>query len=100
MKKTLPIILLITMIVLSACGLKASAPMETVDYYSGNSAEGLVMEMPEAQSAPAPAADMERSSVASDAVGNQMQERMVIQNADLTIVVADPQEKMVERKNA
>lgn len=94
MKKTLPFIILISTIVLSACGLKAEAPMEAGDYYADNSAEGMVLGLPESQSAPAPSVEMDRNSIKTDAVSYETQDRMVIQNADLTIVVSDPESKL------
>ena len=42
----------------------------------------------------APSAEMDRSGGKSDALNNQIQERMVIQNADLTLIVTDPESEM------
>jgi len=93
MKKIAPFGLMILMIILSACGLKAAPIANDMIYPESPSVEGLAMESAD-QSAYAPSADMDRSSGKSDAVNNQIQERMVIQNADLTIIVSDPESEM------
>lgn len=91
MKRTL-FISLAAAIILSACGL-APAAQRSSDFAEG--APPAQPAMPEVFEAPAPAADS-----ASNATGAGFEpaavERLVIQNADLSIVVINPEAKMDE----
>ena len=91
MKKRLIFVLMIVVLTLSACASKAAS----MDQYVGapSVVGGEVAPQP-GMEAVAPSADGSQNSVKRDAVGNQVQDRIVIQNADLTIVVADPQAKL------
>jgi hypothetical protein len=93
MKKIAPFGLLILMIILSACGLKATSNINDMVYPESPSVEGLTMESAP-QSSYAPSADMDRSDGKTVAVNNQIQDRLVIQNADLTIIVTEPDSEM------
>ena len=82
---------LIAALALAACGSMAAAPQASYDY----AAE------PEMMFAEAPAEAMEKSVAdfeSNTATGSGFEaaevKRMVIQNADLSIVVADPETKM------
>jgi hypothetical protein len=91
MKYRALMILLISVIVLSACAVKSAAPdpyLGAPSGYGGDVAPQPVME------SGAPSTDGSRNSVKTDASGAQVQDRIVIQNADLTIVVANPQAKL------
>jgi hypothetical protein len=98
MKKKLSFIFLVLALILTACGTKAIAPtlqspyLESRDYgtgggpadqYSGESAAMPTM----APSSPTNGSNLSASSAAA-------QERLVIMNANLTVVVADPQSKL------
>lgn len=86
-------VLMITALVLSACGTKAAAPDEYLSYSEAPVAGGVAPE-PAAQDAMAPSTEMNRNTVKTEFSNSQVQERLVIQNADLSIVVADPEIKM------
>ncbi len=96
MKRTIIILLLATLLI-SACATRAAAP----DYYESIEPEYDARSYTDG--APAPVA-VEEASAGDTAAGYDpyktanssvpVQERLVIQNADLTIVVADPQAKM------
>jgi hypothetical protein len=71
-----------------------------LSYGMGGGGSPPVMEVPAAE-APAPAFDTAESSVgdAYNAAQPQAQERLVIENADLAIVVTDPKARMTEINN-
>ncbi len=93
--KRILFLLVIATLLLSACGAAAREENRSLGYGGG-----APMEMPEAM--PPVAADMDafndgQKAVDTSAVGNGNaagQDRLVIQNADLTIVVKDPAAKM------
>jgi hypothetical protein len=93
MKRTLFITLAIALI-LSACGAGAAPSLRELDFAQGAPAAAPEMVF-EAPMAPEPAADS-----SANAAGGGFQpaavERLVIQNADLSIVVIDPEAKMDE----
>lgn len=91
MKKRIFFLLLISTIVLSACAPKAAS----MDQYLGapSAYEGGAPTQSAMESV-APTSDASRNAVKTDASGAQVQERIVIQNADLTLVVVDPQAKL------
>jgi hypothetical protein len=93
MKKTVLFSLFILMITLSACGLKAASVNQNSGVPEAPAGEGLVGDSAESY---APSAALDRGLGNTDAAKNQIQERMVIQNADLTIVVSKPELKMTE----
>ena len=85
---------LATALILSACGVGAAPTQRSFDFAGGGAAPAAPEMMSEApMEAPAPAADF-----TSNAAGNGFEpaavERLVIQNADLSIVVIDPEVKM------
>lgn len=106
MKRTLFIILAVVAVFLiigfsfTSLTMRASSPVALdrgLNYGSGGGSPP-VMEMPAAE-APAPALDSSASSVRdafNAAQPAQAQERLVIQNADLAIVVKDPKARMAE----
>jgi len=101
MKKSLVFIPLILSILLAACGVRqAFAPISTSLLPEKNLPLGVAQSAP-ALEAPAPTAgplsvDLSGTSSASGvaAAGNPAQDRLLIMNVDLSIVVADPQGKM------
>ncbi|HKZ43722.1 MAG TPA: DUF4349 domain-containing protein [Anaerolineales bacterium] len=95
MKKIAFFSLLILMITLSACGLKAASVSQNSGVPEVSVGEGLGMESAPVDSY-APSAAMDRGLGNIDSSKNQIQERMVIQNVDLSIVVPDPEIKMTE----
>jgi len=92
MKKRILFVLMIAALALSACGSRAASP-DQYSYSEGPMAGGAAPEL-SVQEAPAPLDDMNRNTVKTELSNTQLQERLVIQNADLSIVVADPQTKM------
>jgi hypothetical protein len=91
MKRLLIVLMLIASVVLTACGSRA-APTVYVDQQS---AVGRAPEMPAATMAPAEAEKSAADSFnAGSAVPPAQQDRLVIQNADLAIVVKDTKAKM------
>lgn len=94
MKKRLVIILICLSIVLAACGLKAaSAP--SPDLYPQDAGGAPAYENPpSATQSSQDYADANKTAGELYANSAQTQERLVIMNADLTIVIADPQAKM------
>jgi hypothetical protein len=87
----LPIIALLT---LSACGgSMAAAPAQRSMDFAESSAP--MMEAPAESFAPAPSAEYESNAAGFGTEAAQV-ERLVIQNADLSIVVADPKSKLDE----
>lgn len=96
MKRTVYVFILFALL-LTACGA-ASTPSPDI-YFSGGGADGVyderiaLPEAPVAMPAPTFTASYE-TDVAAALPGAQ--ERLVIQNADLAVVVTDPQAKMTE----
>jgi hypothetical protein len=96
MKRTFFIVLTAALI-LSACGVGAAPSLRELDYAQGvpAAAPEMVFEAPMEALPPEPAADS-----AANATGSGFQpaavERLVIQNADLSIVVIDPEAKLDE----
>lgn len=91
MKNRVLLILLIAVLTLSACASKATSP----DQYAGAPVGVGGGEVPQPQmESIAPSTDGSRGSVKTDNSVTQMQDRIVIQNADLTIVIADPEAKL------
>ena len=80
-------------LILSACGAMASAPQRSYDYAEPAAAPEMMFAAEEPMEAPA-------SDSASNAAGGGFEaaavERLVIQNADLSIVVIEPEAKMDE----
>lgn len=93
MKKRMLFALMIAALALSACGTKVASSDEYLSYPEGPMAGGVAPE-PVAQDALAPSEDMNRNMVKTEFSNSQIQERLVIQNVDLSIVVADPQAKL------
>jgi hypothetical protein len=93
MKKRILFLLMIAALALSACGTRAASSDQYSEYAQPPMAGGVEAPMP-AMEALSPSDDMSRNTVKTDFSNTQLQERLVIQNADLSIVVADPQIKM------
>jgi hypothetical protein len=89
MKRLLIVLILITAVVLTACGSRAVATT-----FVDQSAGGRAPEAPMATMAPAQAEKSADSFNAGSAVPPAQQDRLVIQNADLAIVVKDTKAKM------
>ena len=94
MKRKLLFILVVTALLLGACAPAAATPSPVSRSLSGGSA-------PQDFNAPAappqPAVKNESSTNSTNTTGNPVsQDRIVIQNADLSIVVKDPEAKMLE----
>ncbi len=94
MKNRILFVLMIAALTLSACATKAASPDQYLSYAEGPTSGGGAEAPLPAMEALAPADDMSRNNVKTDYSNTQLQERLVIQNADLSIVVADPQIKM------
>ncbi len=87
MMKRFPFVFVLAVLLLSACGA-AAAPAPAFDTYGYGGAAPMEAPMAYEQKA------YEMSSVAVD--GAAVQERKVIENADLAIVVADPKARIAE----
>lgn len=80
-------------LILTACG-RAAAPVPSAQVNNGGAPAAAPEMMPEAPiQAPAPASDATANYAGSSSTAASV-ERLVIQNADLSIVVADPAAKM------
>jgi hypothetical protein len=96
MKKRIVFVFIILALVLAACGIKA-ANTPSVELYSPGVGGG---EAPAYENAPSPTQASAGYSDAGKGPGDvsannaALQDRLVIMNADLTIVVPDPQAKM------
>ena len=97
MKRTL-FITLATALILSACGAGAAPSLRELDFAEGAPAAAPEMVFEAPMEAPLPAQTAADS--AANATGSGFQpaavERLVIQNADLSIVVIDPEAKLDE----
>jgi hypothetical protein len=101
MKRTLPFILVVTALLLGACGIAPAATPSPAFSRSVGVGGAAPQDNSAAPAAPQekamPGAQSESSGTVVDATGNPArQDRIVIQSADLTIVVKDPQAKMLE----
>lgn len=87
---------MISALILSACASKSA----TTDQYLGAPSVngGGALPQPGMESV-APSSDGSRNAVKTDASGAQVQNRIVIQNVDMTIVVADPEAKLAAISN-
>lgn len=91
MKNRVLFILLIAVLILSACATKANAP----DQYVGAPVGVGGGDVPQSQrESIAPSMDGSVNGAKTDNSSTQLQDRIVIQNADLTVVVADPEAKL------
>jgi hypothetical protein len=93
MKKTLIITSLIMVLVISACGVRQSAaPLEIYEGAGGGAPSSDIAPL----ATGAPRIYSEEEKAFGDAFANSaaLQDRLIIMNADLTIVVPDPQTKM------
>ena len=100
MKRNLLFIFIITALLLGACASAAATPSPTISRSFGVGS-AAPQDNSAAPAAPVPQekgmpATTTNSNGAQTASGNSAQERIVIQNADLSIVVKDPQAKMLE----
>jgi hypothetical protein len=95
MKRILFISLAVALI-LSACGVASAPSQRSFDFAGGAPASEPEMMMEEPMEAPAPAADFASNTAAGEGFEAAAVERVVIQNADLSIVVIDPEAKMDE----
>ena len=93
--KRLLIISLAVSLSLSACGGMAAAPQRSMEYVEmAPSAPEMMFEAPMEASAPEPATGMASNATGAGGFETAAVERLVIQNADLSIVVIDPEAKM------
>jgi hypothetical protein len=95
MKRKLFVLAITAMLILSACGAAAAQTVEQPLYYDA-SGGAVQREAVAPQMMPTMAAAYDSKSAVGnyDASGAPIQERLVIQNADLTLVVKDPKAKM------
>ena len=93
MKKRLLIIVLLSAAILSACGAKANTPTRELTGYGGGFQE---VPAPMATQAPSNPSDASKLGTGGRGYGNSnsTSDRLVIKNADLTIVVSNPQIKV------
>jgi len=82
-------------LILSACGTASAPSQRSFDFAGGAPAAEPEMMMEAPMEAPAPAADF-ASNAAGEGFEAAAVERLVIQNANLSIVVIDPETKMDE----
>jgi len=95
--KRIIFISLTTMFILSACGGMAMAPQRSYDFVEEPAAAPEMMfEAPAEGFAPEPAMDAASNAAGGGGFDTAAVERLVIQNADLSIVVIDPEAKMDE----
>ncbi|HCC79691.1 MAG: hypothetical protein A2X25_08950 [Chloroflexi bacterium GWB2_49_20] len=94
MKKRILFVLMIAALILSACASKTASTDQYLSYPESPPMAGGVAPSPVDGEAMPSSDDMNRNTVKTDASNAQLQERLVIQNADLTIVVPDPQKKL------
>jgi len=97
MKRPLIALILVTTILLSACGAAAptASPVDRQTIAGGAPVEAPAATMAPLAQAPAPAEKSADSyNSAGSAVPPIQQDRLVIQNADLALVVKDPKAKM------
>jgi len=85
---------MIAALILSACASKTASTDQYLSYPESPPMAGGVAPSPVDGEAMPSSDDMNRNTVKTDASNAQLQERLVIQNADLTIVVPDPQKKL------
>jgi len=96
MKKSLVTIFISLSMVLAACGLKATSS-QSPELYPLDAGGAPAYENPPSATQPSPSySDANKTAGESYANSAQTQERLVIMNADLTIVIADPQAKVEE----
>jgi hypothetical protein len=96
MKKRILFILLIAALMLSACAVGAAstpAPDPYLSYQEAPSSVGGVAPQPAMERVDT-TSSYDSNTVKTDASGAPVQDRLVIQNADLTIVVSDPKAKL------
>jgi len=94
MKKRILFIFMIAILTLSACGTRSASSDQYLSDPDGPVSGGGVEAPMPAMEAQAPSEDVSSNTVKTDFSNTQLQERLVIQNADLSIVVADPEIKM------
>jgi hypothetical protein len=94
MKKRILFVLLIAALTLSACATRSSSPASDQNLSAQEAPSGAGGVAPQAAVENMAAPSLDTSTVKSDASGVPIQERLVIQNADLTIVVKNPQAKL------
>ena len=95
MKKRISLLILIIALILSACATKSASPSgdQNLSYQEGPPMAGGVAPQPGKVEMPA-AEGYDSSTVKNDASNAPVQDRLVIQNVDLTIVVSDPKAKL------
>lgn len=96
MKQRLIALMFVVFLTLSACASSASAPMPPDDVYFTEPMAGSADYAEERAAAPAMEAPMPLATAGSFDANSTVpgQERMVIQNADLSLVVTDPKASM------
>jgi hypothetical protein len=93
MKKRIVFIFFALTLVLAACGSKSAAPSRVLPAYDQPGVGGGATN--ESGAAPAPRAATDTSNPAKTIASSAaVQERLIVMNVDLSIVVADPQKKM------
>jgi len=98
MKKKIVLIVAILIVVLTACGTKAAteAPLSVQSAPSGYGGGGAPEMLPAPTMMPQTAYDSKSANEGTGVIasGNAAPDRLIIRNADLTIVIADPQKKL------
>jgi Domain of unknown function (DUF4349) len=99
MKKKIALIVVILAVVLTACGVKAAsteAPYAAQSAPLGYGGGGAPEMLPAPTMAPQSAYDSKSGNEGTGVIasGNAAPDRLIIRNADLTIVIADPQKKL------
>jgi hypothetical protein len=94
MKNKIVFLLIVLSLVLAACGVKAAATpsVQLVSPGGGGAPSYENAALP--TQAPAPNSDASKGTGVLNSSGPALQDRLVIMNADLTIVVSDPQSKV------
>lgn len=95
MKRTVYVFILFALL-LSACGAASTPAPDVYLFDAGGGSDGVYEERQAMPEAPAVPASMEAPMDESDSALPDAQERLVIQNADLAVVVADPKAKMAQ----
>jgi hypothetical protein len=94
MKKRIVFVFVALTLMLAACGVKAASTPSVEPYLPGAGGAPSYENAPVPTQSYASSSDTSKTTGEANASGTAIQERMVMMNADLTIVVADPQKKM------
>jgi hypothetical protein len=94
MKKRIVFVFIVLTLVLAACASKTAAPTQALPAYNAPAVAGGGANE-QSGAAPAPRAALDNSTTTKALASNAAaQDRLIVMNVDLSIVVADPQKKM------